>query len=267
MVNTPDSSIVNTQLNLWLARLRYALLPACLGTWGCLLLKLYLSDQLRQIQHPSYQLITFYFSILLIIISLSFFILFDPPQVSISSHPLPATGGLLLVLIVPLVAYLILPSDLITTDFLRQRSSNSNLMSPGVIRRFLPGKPGELYKLLTEQVQDASKNESISLDLLELIYLSQDQRLRNLYEGHRVTILGQCLTDTADRFNLARLLIYCCAADGRTILVPIHGKIDFNLDSVWLELEGVLVFDPETNLPHINLLSYSKVQGLPDFNL
>lgn len=267
MMNSPAYSILNHRLSLWLARLRYVLLPVCLGSWGCILLKLYLSDQLRQIQHPSYQFITLSFSIILILSALSFFIFFDPPRTDEHARSLPATGAILLILIVPTLAYLALPTDLITTDFLRQRSSNSNLMSPGVIRRFLPGKPGELYKLLTEQVQDVPKNETLSLDLLELIYLSQDQRLRALYEGQQVIILGQCLTDNATQFKLARLLIYCCAADGRTVQVPIRGQIDSNLDGAWLELGGVLVFDPDTNLPYINLLNYTKIEGLPDFNL
>jgi hypothetical protein len=250
----------------YLLRLRYFLIPLCLGAWGCVLLRLYLSGQLAQIQNPTYHPFTFGFALILIFIAISFPLLFDPPETTSASPSLAALGGRALLLLLPFFAYLHLPDDFISTNFLRQRTSSA-LLSPGALKRFLPGKPGELYRLLKEQAETTPKDQPVSLDLLELIYLSQDKQLRELYDGHQVVIFGQWLSENPTQFKLARLLIFCCAADGRTVTLNVHGQTDLKDDGSWLEVIGTLRYDADTNIPKLELINYTKPEHLPDFNM
>jgi uncharacterized membrane protein YcgQ (UPF0703/DUF1980 family) len=246
----------------WILKIRSFLLPLCGGLWGCVLLRLYASGQLSQVQNPAYHNITLVFSLLLILACLAFPFFFDAPSESSSGTWYSAPGkGLLLLL--PIAAYLLLPEEILTTSFLKQRSS-LNLLSPGALQRFLPGKPGELRRLLLEQVQDVPKTETVPLDLLELIYLSQDAELRDHYNGQQVSLPGQWLSDDADHFKIARLLIFCCAADGRTLTLRVNGHSDLQEDGTWIEITGTLRFSPGTPVPELNLIECRKMDGPPD---
>lgn len=230
----------------------HLLLPLCLGAWGCILLRLYLSGQLAQLQNPAYHGTTLFFGLLLMLICVSYPFFFDFPAETGSSLSLPAIGrGLLLLM--PLAAYLLLPEDLLSINFLRQRAS-FNLLSPGALQRFLPGKPGELKRLLLAQVAEGSKEDIVPLDLLELIYLSQNQELREQYDNQRVVIPGQWLSEDETHFKIARLLIFCCAADGRTVALRINGRTDLKNDGTFIEVTGTLKFKPDTPVPELDLI-------------
>jgi hypothetical protein len=242
--------------------LSYFFLPLSLGVWGCVLLQLYLSGKLLQLQHISYHPLTLATALLLLVSAVCFPFFFDPPP---SARPLARTPlfSSLFILLFPLTAYFWLPDEVITTDFLRKRSSSS-LLHPGALQRFLPGKPGELYRLLQEQAEEAAPDEILPLDLLELSYLSQDPKLRALYHHKKVLILGQWLAEDAEHFRIAKLLIFCCAADGRTISLRVNGKTDLKMDGTWIEVIGHLSLPEDTALPELHLQNYTQPEDWPD---
>jgi uncharacterized membrane protein YcgQ (UPF0703/DUF1980 family) len=249
-------------------KLRHIPGPLFLGLWGCLLLRLCLSGQLSQVQNPAYHGLTFYFSLLLLVMCLGYPFLFDPPS-GISIPSWPRLGGGTILFSLPLVAYALLPEDILSTQFLRQRA-NFNLASPDALQRFLPGKPGELHRLLLEQVQSTTKEEVVPLDLLELVYLSQDQELRQRYANQQVVIPGQWLAEDEDHFKLGRLLIFCCAADGRTVLVRVNGKTTLKGDlddGSWIEITGTIQFKDKKSAPELDLISYEIMEGSNDFGM
>ncbi len=238
------------------------LLPLSLGAWGCILLRLHLSGQLSQIQNPAYHDITLSFGILLMLICVSYPFFFDLFSEN-GSHLTAQAAGRAALLALPLAAYLLLPEDLQSAQFLRQRASY-NLLSPAALQRFLPGKPGELHRLLLEQVDEVSKDEVVLLDLLELIYLSQDRVLRERYNGQRVVISGQWLSEDETHFKIARLLIFCCAADGRTVALRVNGRTDLKSDGVFIEVTGTLGFKTDTPVPELELIDYIQNNDTPD---
>ncbi|NJK90737.1 MAG: hypothetical protein HC904_02220 [Blastochloris sp.] len=158
-----------------------------------------------------------------------------------------------------MLAYLALPQDLALTNLLRSRSSSQPL-NPNTLQRFLPGKPGELRQLLLEQGRESSPGDLIFLDLLELVYLAQDPTLRPLYQGRQVSLRGQWLAEDAEHFKIARLLIFCCAADGRSISLRVHGTTHPLEDGTWIEIRGTLNLEDSPH-PILELDRYEVVES------
>ena len=65
----------------------------------------------------------------------------------------------------------------------------------------------------------------IKAQTVDLIYAAEEPSMRADFEGKEVEVIGQFMparennAPKADRFNLVRMFIICCAADARPVAI------------------------------------------------
>jgi putative membrane protein len=85
--------------------------------------------------------------------------------------------------------------------------------------------------------------------------------------GRRVMLTGMVVTGANDRPYLGELVVDCCAADARPVLVGLTGAVPNNLvPGAWIEVEGGYTDRIERD-PHsgdlIPYLEVSSVRAVP----
>lgn len=91
----------------------------------------------------------------------------------------------------------------------------------------------------------------IKVESIDLLFAAQEESLRADFEDKEIEIIGQFLpaktnNPKGDRFNLIRVYITCCAADGRPISVNVQTtKPPKFSDMIWLRVTGKATFPVE----------------------
>ena len=103
-----------------------------------------------------------------------------------------------------------------------------------------PNVPGEGDMADAENYLPKSADGNVVLEVTDLLYGEAEPSLRKVFAGKTVEVVGQYLPGKQDRhFKLVRMLIVCCAADARPMMVnvetarPIH-----QADMGWVKVIG-----------------------------
>jgi uncharacterized repeat protein (TIGR03943 family) len=111
-----------------------------------------------------------------------------------------------------------------------------------------------------------SKNAAgqIKAQTIDLLYAAEEPMMRADFEGKQVEVIGQFMparesNTQKDRFNLVRMFIICCAADGRPVAITVladkpHGVAEMS----WIKVTGTASF-PIENGRRVPLLQANSV--------
>lgn len=94
----------------------------------------------------------------------------------------------------------------------------------------------------------------LKLEVLDLLFATQDAMMRSDFEGKTVALTGQCLplksggrqNQKGHRFKCVRLFMACCAADARPVSVLIESDpLPAFPEMTWIEIVGEATFPLE----------------------
>lgn len=248
---------------------------SALLVWGTVLCYFSFSGRVESYLHPWFYTPTLITGILLVLLGIIVFLLggtincecVDP------DCPTPASSGyftgslIWLVLVVPLLAACFAsPSQFGATaimnrglvqsiDQLPMLGSSSGLQEP-FHEPGLPtpnGAPGEPW--VVDPSMDVStyllKNDDgyILAETIDLLFAANEDPIRADFEDKPIEIVGQFLPSqgrsgaSPDEFQLIRIFIMCCAADGRPIGITVRGTPPGDFEKMsWIKLRGTARF-------------------------
>ena len=102
-------------------------------------------------------------------------------------------------------------------------------------------------------------------EVTDLLFAADDDSLRPAFESRSVEIIGQFMpvkeTTVANRFQIVRMFMVCCAADARPIAISVDPKsaVDFP-DMAWARVIGKVSFPVENGhrIPVLQAVSAAK---------
>lgn len=238
--------------------------------WGIVLTYFYFSDRVSAYLHPNFHIPVLICGFALIFMAVAMMLVSTDaecgdPQCcgAITASPIRWSNALAwILLVIPLlVAVKYSPSEFGASTVLNRglivdaSSLPAAAASIGPIEPPLPGE--EATAPATNSILDSStylvKNAQgqIKVESIDLLFAAQEESLRVDFEDKEIEIIGQYLpaktnNPKGDRFNLIRVYITCCAADGRPISVNVQtNKPPKFKDMTWLRVTGKATFPVE----------------------
>lgn len=104
-------------------------------------------------------------------------------------------------------------------------------------------------------------DEIIEVDLLDLMYSAMDPQIRAQCEGKTIQTLGQ-VADFQKKPHLVRLMMWCCAADARPLMIELRGKTEFIQTGEWYIGVGKVRFE-ETGGQYRPVLDVDSLKRTP----
>lgn len=103
-----------------------------------------------------------------------------------------------------------------------------------------PNVPGEGDTADSENYLPRSADGNVVLEVTDLLYGEAEPSLRKVFAGKTVEVVGQYLpSKQGQHFKLVRMLIVCCAADARPMIVNVEpaGPVQ-EADMAWVKVVG-----------------------------
>jgi uncharacterized repeat protein (TIGR03943 family) len=92
----------------------------------------------------------------------------------------------------------------------------------------------------------------IKAQTIDLLYAAEEPTIRADFEGKEVEVIGQFMparesSAQKDRFNLVRMFIICCAADGRPVAITVQTDGPQGVPEMsWIKVTGTASFPIES---------------------
>jgi len=242
---------------------------AVLLVWGTVLCYFYFSGRIQSYLHPSFFMPTILAGVVLVIMAVA--LVFATEEMACEDECCQDVGDRITprkafwwsVMVVPLlIATVVSPSQFGSTAILNRGlvESITDLPAAGRFRPFqeppLPTHDGT-GEWVTDPSMDAmsylarTEEGKIAAETIDLLFAAEEEAIRVDFENQEIEVTGQYLPAKMNnpggkRFNLVRLFIMCCAADGRPIAVPVEAPpgLDFP-DMQWIKVKGRAVFPVE----------------------
>jgi len=246
MKATPPGKILNG-----LAGNVLFLLPAGIfGTWALLFIQLHFNQKLAILQSPRFHPYTLAAASVLLLLACLWPLLFRPSgtQDNLSPSTVIKSLAALLILGLPITAFLLLPPNFTTPSFLLDRAwslaassssagSGSGRVDPAAVKSFILNSDASSPLVLTPS---------------DLLVVQDEPELKKVLQNRQVEMIGQWTpsgTNQAGEFRLVRLLMVCCAADARPIGVLTRGNVESPNPGSWFKATGTLDFsDPKESV-------------------
>lgn len=244
-----------------------------LALWGTAFLYFFFSGRIASYLHPIFHLPVVLSGIILLCLAAILFA-FPTPDESCSPdcstlHPKPQKTHFLvwLILTLPLcIATISSPSQFTSSTILNRGIVDSADLLP-TKKKPSSSQGMPVFPWLNDPSMDAASYLAqtpeglIRAETIDLLFAAQEPQLRPDFENKQIEIIGQYLPEKtplapADRFQLLRLFVMCCAADARPIGVSVQGKIPEPLpEMAWIKVKGIATF------PKINARIYPVIQA------
>lgn len=200
-----------------------------LGGWALLLLKLFYSPVLSVIQNPHFHPLTWATGCLLLAAAFGYPFLYRPSlSASLNWFRLLAICS---IWSSPVVVYLVFPASTFSTDQLFRLAQRQNSLS-------VPSQSVEINQ--SASVQETGN--ATELSIYDLLDAQTSAELQKKFNGTLVSITGQFHSLSPTQFELARILIFCCAADAKNVAVSVRGKPPVAENGDWFKVKGVIGF-------------------------
>ncbi|HEY0789929.1 MAG TPA: hypothetical protein VGD78_02585 [Chthoniobacterales bacterium] len=107
-----------------------------------------------------------------------------------------------------------------------------------------PNQPGVAEEAEGAGFLPRSAAGNVALEVTDLLYSESEASLRKMFAGRTVEVVGQYLPSRGnERFKLVRMLIVCCAADARPMVVNVEtAKPAGQADMAWVKVIGTPVY-------------------------
>lgn len=246
---------------------RVLLESSALLVWGSVLCYFYFSGRMESYLHPTFYNFVLGSGIVLIVLGLLAFFFSDSENCACDDPdcPDPVAGGsplravlVWIILVIPLLwSATASPSQFGETAVLNRGLVESITQLPGarttrepVFPTAHPDAPWSSDPSMDfESYLSRTEEGLIRAETIDLLFAAEEPPIRPDFENQDIEIIGQYLPDRNlsagrdDRFQLVRIFIMCCAADGRPIGVPVQGVIPPNLPEMsWLKIKGKATF-------------------------
>lgn len=244
-----------------------------LAVWGGVLCYFYFSGRILSYLHPNFFIPTLLCGFAFLVMAVGLLFASRPVQCEdpeccndIEDKVRPFTVVVWAVLIVPIVVAAVVspwqfgPTAILNRGFV---VSIEQLPGAGSFKPFveppLPGEDdsGEAWR--NDPSMDAAsylaRNEDgrILTETIDLLFAAQEDAIRADFDNQEIEVIGQIMpartnNPMGDRFNLVRLFIMCCAADGRPIAVPVRGPPEAAglPEMSWVKVTGRATFPLES---------------------
>ncbi len=177
------------------------------------------------------------------------------------------------------LAFLVVALPLITAKLVSQDEFSAvTMLNRWSIQSSLPPIPASERQLAplpgmddeeTGQNSDASsylvfdEQGRILAEVIDLMFGIEDEGIRHDFEGREVVLVGQYMPAEANssegkRFRLARMFMWCCAADARPLSILVEGETDAS-PGQWVRVTGKAAF-PEEGGGRIALVREATVE-------
>ncbi|MFM8656234.1 MAG: TIGR03943 family putative permease subunit [Chthoniobacterales bacterium] len=96
-----------------------------------------------------------------------------------------------------------------------------------------------------------SPDGSIQLETIDLLFAASEPALREEFANQRVTLIGQYVPPRSGdgNFDLVRMIMVCCAADGRPLGVKVSAPPPAGVDSMgWVRVTGIARFEEKDGI-------------------
>lgn len=103
-----------------------------------------------------------------------------------------------------------------------------------------PNAPGEGDTADSENYLPRTADGNVALEVTDLLYGEAEPSLRKIFAGKTVEVVGQYLpSKQGQHFKLVRMLIVCCAADARPMMVNVEADRPVQQsDMAWVKVIG-----------------------------
>lgn len=256
------------------ASLGYHLRGLTLFLWAGVLLGFAFSGRLAAYLHPTFRPFVPIAGCVVLVLALAYYLLWErgSNEGSVSGDACGhgnccgqesrlTIGSILAFFIVALpviVAKLVSPDEFSAVALKNRWSIQSSLPPRSASeRRLLPqtgmdgAVVGEDWGNLNYLTYD--EDGRILVEVIDLMFGIEDEGIRGELEGHEVTVIGQFMPAEANnargnRFRLARMFMWCCAADSRPISIIVEGATDAT-PGQWVKVTGRAEFPVEGGSP------------------
>ena len=248
---------------------------AVLTIWGGMLAYFVLSGRVASYLHPSFHPLTAISAVILLLLAVGLLSL--PGQDDLCcdpgcehSHGRQTPGRSILaavILVVPLSAASIVSPDQYGAAIVANRGLNAETSNlPGYIPNAVDSFPDSpdghaptAPENATESYLKMNEAGQVQAETVDLIFAAEEPSMRADFEGKQIDVIGQFMPartndPKADRFNLVRMFMMCCAADARPMAVAVQtDRLPAVPEMSWVKVIGKASFPVESgrNVPLI----------------
>ncbi len=259
-------------------KIAFHLRGVALLTWATVLLGFFLSGRLPSYLHPTFRPLVPIAGVVLLLLAILYWWLSRANDEHSGhdhdhgfcghSHGL-SVGTVLafLILVVPVVmAKLVSPGEFSATAIQNRWAMMSNEAPMASYERQIAPLPGEEVGEGGDFSMAAylERNEAgqIKAEVIDLMFGIEDDVIRKDFSGQPVAVVGQYMPampgDGSNRFRLARMFMWCCAADSRPISIVVEGSTDVS-PGAWVRVVGTASF-PEQDGQRVALVVADQIE-------
>jgi len=232
--------------------------PAAVMTaWATVMLHTVASGRINELLSPMFRNYVIICATALIAFSVLYLVLFQPAQkTSFASTGTMRQLGRWLVLLVPVIAAAVFsPSAFSSTTISKRMDPNASYQMPTWYDK---------NKQVSQAVTESDPSQAAPVEVTDLIQLGQHPDQAKAFADRKVRSVGHIIAAPGGSPKLARLIMWCCAADAVPVTVELHGNVAGTFkDDDWLEVIGTAQFptgkDGKT-IPIINVDTVTPTQ-------
>ncbi len=233
-------------------------------TWSAVMLGFFLTGRLPSYLHPTFRPLVPIAGIVLLVLAIVYYWLARRSD-DCCEHGHDHGSGLslgtilgFLILVVPVVtAKLVSPGEFSAVAIQNRWAMQSSEAPIASYERQFAPLPGEepLADGTISMAAYLERNEQgqIKAEVIDLMFGIEDEIIRRDFAGQPVAIIGQYMPPLesdggdGDRFRLARMFMWCCAADSRPISVVVEGAAEA-APGEWVLVTGTAKFPEQDGL-------------------
>ena len=225
-------------MNTLARQLSYFAPAAVMTAWATVMLHTVASGRINELLSPMFRNYVIIAAAALIAFSVLYLLLFQPTQKTASAFAPTGTLrqlGRWLVLLLPVIgAAVFSPSAFSSTTISNRLGPNASDQMPTWYDK---------NKQVPQAVTDSDPNQAAPVEVTDLIQLGQHPDQAQAFANRKVRSVGHIITTPGGSPKLARLIMWCCAADAVPVTVELHGNVQGAFkDDDWLEVTGTAQF-------------------------
>jgi uncharacterized repeat protein (TIGR03943 family) len=224
-------------MNTLARQLSYFAPAAVMTAWATVMLHTVASGRINELLSPMFRNYVIIAATALIAFSILYLLLFQPTQKTASAFAPTGTArqlGRWLVLLLPVIAAAVFSPSAFSSTTIYNRLPNASDQ--------IPTWPDH-NKVATQAALDADPNQAAPVEVTDLIQLGQHPDQAKAFADRKVRSVGHIITTPGGSPKLARLIMWCCAADAVPVTVELQGNVKGTFkDDDWLEVTGTAQF-------------------------
>jgi uncharacterized repeat protein (TIGR03943 family) len=221
-------------MNTLARQLSYFAPAAVMTAWATVMLHTVASGRINELLSPMFRNYVIIAAAFLAVFSVLYLLLFQPTQKTAPTGTLRQLGRWLVLLLPVIAAAVFSPSAFSSTTISKRLDPNASYQMPTWYDK---------NKQVPQTVMDADPNQAAPVEVTDLIQLGQHPDQAKAFADRKVRSVGHIILTPGGSPKLARLIMWCCAADAVPVTVELQGNVKGPFkDDDWLEVTGTAQF-------------------------